>query len=159
MRAGINYQQFAEFQTGKRLLFMFFGFAIIGYLLNGLIPSEWVAAVFGAGRAFSIPSAATLGLPLYVNSEDSLSLIRTMLDAGMSEGAALAFLITGAGTFFGAVAGALTIARFLFLLVFVALILAGSCSKEENPQTIPVHAPTMSISISRKNCPSMEAAR
>ncbi|MEI6737971.1 MAG: YCF48-related protein [Pseudomonadota bacterium] len=63
------------------------------------------------------------------------------------------------GSFFGAVAGALTIARFLFLLVFVALILAGSCSKEENPQTIPVHAPAMSISISRKNCPSMEAAR
>jgi plastocyanin len=47
----------------------------------------------------------------------------------------------------------------LFLLVFFALTLAGCRSKEENPQTSPVHAPAISISISRKNCPSVEIAK
>ncbi len=115
-----------SWQTGKRLIPMFFGFAFIGYLLNGLIPAEWVAAAFGAGRAYSIPLAATLGLPLYVNTEASLPLVRAMLDAGMSEGAALAFLITGAGTSFGAVAGALTIARWRVIAIVVGTLWVGA---------------------------------
>ena len=72
--------------TGKRLLLMFFGFAFIGYFLNGLIPSAWVSAVFGPGSVYSIPLAATLGLPLYVNTEASLPLVRALLDGGMSQG-------------------------------------------------------------------------
>jgi uncharacterized protein len=112
--------------TGKRLLLMFLGFAFIGYMLNGLIPSEWVAAIFGSGRAFGIPLAASLGLPLYVNSEASLPLVRAMIDSGMSEGAALAFLITGAGTSFGAVAGALTIARWRVIAIVVGTLWVGA---------------------------------
>ncbi|MEN6408523.1 MAG: permease, partial [Anaerolineaceae bacterium] len=89
--------------TGKRLLLMFFGFAFIGYFLNGLIPAAWVAAIFGAGNVYSVPLAATLGLPLYLNTEASLPLVRALIDGGMSQGAALAFLITGAGTSIGAI--------------------------------------------------------
>lgn len=108
--------------TGTRLLFLFFGFAFIGYFLNGLIPATWVAAIFGSGNAFSVPLAATLGVPLYVNTEASLPLVRTMLDAGMSQGAALAFLITGSGTSFGAVAGMLTIARWRVVSLVVGTL-------------------------------------
>lgn len=115
-----------SFETGKRLLLMFLGFAFIGYFLNGLIPPSWVAAVFGNGRAYSIPLAATLGLPLYVNTEASLPLVRSLLDAGMSQGAALAFLITGAGTSFGAVAGAMTIARWRVIALVVGTLWAGA---------------------------------
>jgi uncharacterized membrane protein YraQ (UPF0718 family) len=109
----------------KRLLVMFLGFAFIGYFLNGLIPAAWVTAIFGSGNAFSVPLAATLGLPLYVNSEASLPLVRAMLNAGMSEGAALAFLITGAGTSFGAVAGMLTIARWRVVALVVGTLWVG----------------------------------
>jgi len=112
--------------TGKHLLVMFFGFAFIGYVLNGLIPATWVAAIFDSGNVYSIPLAATLGLPLYVNSEASLPLVRTMLDAGMSQGAALAFLITGAGTSFGAVAGMLTIARWRVVALVIGTLWAGA---------------------------------
>ncbi len=112
--------------TSKRLLLMFFGFAFIGYLLNGLIPQEWVAAVFGQGAVYSVPLAATLGLPLYVNTEASLPLVRALLDGGMSQGAALAFLITGAGTSIGAVAGALTIARWRVLALVIGTLWVGA---------------------------------
>ena len=114
------------FQTGKMLLVMFFGFASIGYLLNGLIPPAWIAAVFGSGNAYSVPLAATLGLPLYVNTEGSLPLVRALIDAGMSPGAALAFLISGAGTSFGAVAGALTIARWRVIGLVVGTLWVGA---------------------------------
>ena len=113
-------------KISKRLLPLFFGFTFIGYLLNGLIPVTWVTSLFGAGHAYSIPLAATLGLPFYINTEASLPLVRAMLDSGMSQGAALAFLITGAGTSIGAVGGALTIARWRVLAIVVGTLWAGS---------------------------------
>lgn len=114
------------FTTGKNLLVMFLGFAFIGYFLNGLIPSTWVSAVFGPGNIYSVPLAATLGLPLYINSEASLPLVRALIEGGMSQGAAMAFLITGAGTSIGALAGALTIARWRVIGVIVGTLWVGS---------------------------------
>jgi hypothetical protein len=113
-------------QDGPRLLLLFFGFAFVGYLLNGLIPSAWIQGLFGSGHVFGVPLAATLGLPFYINTEASLPLVRAMLDSGMSQGAALAFLITGAGTSFGALGGALTIARWRVLGIVLGTLWAGA---------------------------------
>ncbi len=110
----------------KQLLPMFFIFAFVGYFLNGLIPDAWVTAIFGKGNIYSVPLAATLGLPLYINSEASLPLVRALIDGGMSQGAALAFLITGAGTSIGALTGALTIARWRVIGLVVGTLWAGS---------------------------------
>jgi uncharacterized protein len=114
------------FQDAPRLLVMFFSFAFLGYLLNGLIPNAWITSLFGSGHAYSIPLAATLGLPFYLNSEASLPLIRSMLDSGMSQGAALAFLISGAGTSIGAITGALAIARWRVIAVVVGTLWVGA---------------------------------
>ena len=115
-----------SFKTGKQLLVMFLGFAFIGYVLNGLIPQSWVTAFFGVGNVYSVPLAATLGLPLYINTERSLPLVRSLIDGGMSQGSALAFLITGAGTSIGAATGALTIARWRVVALVVGTLWAGS---------------------------------
>ncbi|MDR3573666.1 MAG: permease [Anaerolineaceae bacterium] len=112
--------------TAKRLLPMFLGFAFIGFFLNGLIPATWVSAIFGSGNIYSVPLAATLGLPLYINTEGSLPLVRALIDGGMSQGAALAFLITGAGTSVGAIAGALTIARWRVIGLVIGTLWIGA---------------------------------
>jgi uncharacterized membrane protein YraQ (UPF0718 family) len=114
------------YRGGRQLLVMFVGFAFIGYFLNGLIPASLVAAVFGGGNFYNVPLAATLGLPLYVNSEASLPLVRALLDNGMSQGAALAFLIAGAGTSIGAITGALTIARWRVIALVVGTLWVGA---------------------------------
>jgi uncharacterized membrane protein YraQ (UPF0718 family) len=49
-----------------------------------------------------------------------------MLDGGMSHGAALAFLITGAGTSLGAIGGALTIARWRVIAIVIGTLWVGS---------------------------------
>ncbi len=113
-------------QTGRQLLAMFLGFAFIGYLLNGLIPAAWISTIFGSGNAYSVPLAAILGLPLYINTEGSLPLVRALIDGGMSQGAALAFLITGAGTSVGAIAGALTIARWRVIALVIGTLIVGA---------------------------------
>jgi uncharacterized membrane protein YraQ (UPF0718 family) len=116
-----------ELLSGSRyLLLMFFGFAFIGYFLNGLIPQSWISTLFGGGNIYNVPLAATLGLPFYLNSEGSLPLIRAMLDNGMSQGAAMAFMISGAGTSIGAITGALTIARWRVVALVVGSLWIGA---------------------------------
>lgn len=112
--------------VGRKLLVMFFGFAFIGYFLNGLIPPEWISKIFGSGTIYSVPLASILGLPLYINSEASLPLVRAMLENGMSQGAAMAFLITGSGTSIGALGGALTIARWRVIALVIVVLTVGA---------------------------------
>lgn len=113
-------------RTGLRLLLVFLVFTFVGYFVNQLIPGSWIGSVFGRNRIYGIPLAATLGLPFYINSEASLPLVRAMLAAGMSPGAALAFLITGAGTSIGAISGALAIARWRVIGLVVFTLWAGA---------------------------------
>jgi len=114
------------YQDAPRLLVMFFSFAFLGYLLNGLIPAAWITCLFGSGHVYSVPLAATFGLPFYINSEASLPMVRAMLDSGMSQGAALAFLLAGSGTSIGAIGGALSIARWRVIAVVVGTLWVGS---------------------------------
>ncbi len=109
-----------------RLVATFLGFAFIGYLLNDLVPESWVSTLFGPGRVYGVPLAATLGLPLYLSSEASLPLVRALLESGMSQGAVMAFLIAGSGTSIGAIAGALTIARWRVVALVVGVLWIGA---------------------------------
>lgn len=112
--------------AGRRLALFFLAFATIGYLLNNLIPSAWITTLFGEGRVYGVPLAAALGVPFYFNTEASLPLARGLLDAGMSHGAVLAFLITGSGTSIGAIAGALTIAKWRVVGLVIATLFVGA---------------------------------
>ena len=116
----------AALDVARKLLPMFAGFAFVGYLLDGLMPPTWIPALFGEGKAYSVPLAATIGLPLYLSSEASLPLVRAFLDSGMSRGAIMAFLIAGSGTSIGAISGALTIARGKVVGLVVAALWIGA---------------------------------
>lgn len=114
--------------AGRRLLVFFLVFAYLGYLLNNLIPPDWVPALFGEGQTHGVALAAVLGIPFYFNTEASLPLARALLDGGMSSGAVLAFLITGAGTSIGAIAGMTTIARWRVVGLVLAVLLVGAAA-------------------------------
>jgi uncharacterized membrane protein YraQ (UPF0718 family) len=112
--------------TSIRIVPMFLAFAWVGYFINGLIPVAWMQILFGQGSRFGVPLAAVSGLPFYINAESSLPLVRTMIEAGMSKGAALSFLITGAGTSIGAITGLLTVARWRVVALVIAIYLIGA---------------------------------
>ena len=124
----VTFNQFVNetFNATWKLLALFISFAFIGYFLNGLIPQEWIRNVFGSGNVYSVPFAALLGIPFYLNTEASMPLVKAFMDSGMSAGAALAFLITGAGTSIGALAGALTIARWRVITIVIGALFTGA---------------------------------
>lgn len=117
----------AAFDLGiKRILPYFMAFAAVGFLINRLIPAEWISALFGSKSIFSVPLAAVIGLPLYVNGDSSIPMIQSLMQSGVAPGAMLAFLITGPGTSAGVMAGIATIMKKKALGLYIAFLLAGA---------------------------------
>jgi uncharacterized membrane protein YraQ (UPF0718 family) len=112
--------------VGRRTLPLFFGFAVLGYLITALVPQEWIADWLGDGSPRSVLVAATLGIPFYVNSDGSLPLVASLMQGGMGAGPAMAFLVTGAGTSLGAMSGGLLIARWRIIALVVATLWVGA---------------------------------
>jgi uncharacterized protein len=111
--------------VARRLLLFFFAFSALGYLLIALIPNNVISGFVGGDSPFSVPVMALLGIPVYITTDGSLPLVASMMDAGMGNGAAMAFLITGAGTSVGAIAGSLIIARWRLVGLVVGILLVG----------------------------------
>jgi uncharacterized membrane protein YraQ (UPF0718 family) len=112
--------------NGRRLTGFFLAFAALGYLLVELIPTQVLTSYLGADSFFSVPLAATLGIPIYLNSDASLPMVASLMNGGMGPGAALAFLMTGAGTSVAAISGMLIIARWKVLAIVVASLWIGA---------------------------------
>jgi len=112
------------------ILKWFLLFALIGSVLQVIVPASVVQSLMGQGRIYSVPVAALIGTPLYVSGTSAIPLIGSLVKLGMSKGAALSFLIAGPGTSVGALGAVLAVAPrrvfWLYLVtVFGGAILAG----------------------------------
>ena len=68
---------------------------LLEVLLLRYLPVAWIETAVGSNNPFSIPIAAAVGLPAYVNSNAAIPLLSGLLDLGMDPGAGLAFLVAG----------------------------------------------------------------
>jgi uncharacterized membrane protein YraQ (UPF0718 family) len=112
--------------VARHTLPLFVGFAALGYLVTALVPQNWITAALGGNSLLSTVTAATVGIPFYINSDGSLPFVATLMSGGMGPGPAMAFLVTGAGTSLGAVSGGLLIARWRVLALVVACLWVGA---------------------------------
>jgi hypothetical protein len=113
-------------RMGGRMVVFFLGFATLGYVAIGLVPTAWMTTLLGGSGPVSIVVAATLGVPFYFSTEASLPLLASLMHGGMGAGTAMAFLITGAGTSIGAITGGLLIARWRVLAIVVGTLWVGA---------------------------------
>lgn len=113
-------------EIGRRLLLFFFAFTAVGYLVIEAIPTSWITGHLGGDSVVAVPAAALLGIPAYISTEGSLPLVAALTEGGMGSGAALAFLVTGAGTSIGAISGLLVIARRRVVGLVVGILLASA---------------------------------
>lgn len=91
-----------------------------------LVPTEVLTTYLGDNPFWSVPLAAALGVPMYLNTDASLPLVAGLMDGGMGAGAALAFLVTGAGTSVGAISGMLIIARWRAVALVISSLWVGA---------------------------------
>jgi uncharacterized protein len=75
------------------------GLLVLAFTLEALIdryvPQTAIASSLGGNNIFSVPLAALIGIPLYLNNVTALPIVSGLLQKGMQPGAAIAFLIAG----------------------------------------------------------------
>ena len=77
---------------GKWMFFAFF----LESIMIAYIPADWIANVVGNKSAFAIPLASVVGIPAYMNGYAAIPLISGLMKMGMTSGAAMAFITSGA---------------------------------------------------------------
>ncbi|WP_170476717.1 permease [Ruegeria arenilitoris] len=96
------------------------------YALNAALTPGVLAAYVGEDQWWAVPAAVFVGAPAYIDGYAALPLTRGLIENGMSEGAAMAFLISGGVV---SIWGAMAIAPVLKLkpfLLYLLLAVLGS---------------------------------
>lgn len=109
----------------KKILFYFIIFIAIGKVVEMIIPQSLIMTLFSADKAYSVPLAATIGLPLYLNDSSALPLLKSLINSGAGEGVVLAFMITGKATGVPVIAGMSTFLKKRALLFYIGFVYVG----------------------------------
>lgn len=110
----------------KKVLLYFIIFIAIGRVVEMIVPSAWIMTLFSGDKAYSIPLAATIGLPLYLNDSSALPLLKSFINAGAGEGAVLAFIIAGKATGVPVMAGMATFLKKRAMAYYIGFIYFGA---------------------------------
>ena len=111
------------------LLFIakFFGLGIfIAALVKTFLSQELVLALVGPGSVWAVPVAVALGVPLYACGGGSIPIVESMMQMGMSPGAALGFFIAGPATKFSTLTMLGAVWGRRILLFYLSLMLVGA---------------------------------
>lgn len=71
---------------------------LLAALFERYVPKSLVINLFGSNKGFGVLLAASLGVPVYVCGGGTIPLLKAWMNAGMSEGSAIAFMLSGAAT-------------------------------------------------------------
>lgn len=109
----------------KKILFYFIIFIAVGRIVEMIIPQGLIMNLFSGEKAYSIPLAAAIGLPLYLNDSSALPLLKSLINSGAGEGVILAFIITGKATGIPVIAGMSTFLKKRAMLFYIASVYIG----------------------------------
>lgn len=96
------------------------------FVLNSALTPGSLAPYVGEDQFWAIPAAVFVGAPAYIDGFAALPLARSLIENGMSQGAAMAFLVSGSVV---SIWGALAIAPILKLkpfMLYLVLAVTGS---------------------------------
>ncbi|MEJ1126409.1 permease [Variovorax sp. CCNWLW225] len=107
----------------------FLRWMVIAFLLESLmtayLPADKVTAWLGQGGG-AIPLAIAIGIPSYLNGYAALPLVSGLIDLGMSQAVALAFLVGGGVTSIPAMVAVWALVKPRGFALYMALAVSGS---------------------------------
>mgnify|MGYP005987521111 CR=1 FL=1 len=102
----------------------------LAYVLEALlvtyVPADMIAGLVGGEGVVPIGIAALVGMPAYLNSYVAPPLLAGLIDQGMSNGAAMAFMIAGAVSSVPAMAAVWSLVRPSVFVTYLGLGIAGA---------------------------------
>jgi hypothetical protein len=107
---------------GKWMILAFF----LESLMIAYIPADWMVGAVGQQSAFAIPLASVVGIPAYMNGYAAIPLVSGLMEIGMSAGAAMAFITSGAVSSIPAALAVYALVRKPVFLLYILLGFSGS---------------------------------
>jgi uncharacterized membrane protein YraQ (UPF0718 family) len=95
-------------------------------LMLAYVSPEWIGSLVGGESVVAIPLAAIVGIPSYLNGYAAIPLVASLLDMGMSPGAAMTFITSGAVSSIPAALAVYALVRKPVFVLYLALGLVGS---------------------------------
>lgn len=71
--------------------------SLIGALIHGFLPAQWAQHLGEASTWWAIPTAAVVGMPLYIRAETMIPIAGMLLAKGVAPGVMVSLIIGGAG--------------------------------------------------------------
>ncbi len=99
---------------------------IIESLLLAWVPPETAASVLGGGEWWTVPLAAIVGVPTYLNGYAAVPVVDGLLQLGMEPGAAIAFMIGGEVTSIPTAMAVFVVVRRKVFALYLALGLGSA---------------------------------
>ena len=110
-----------------KLVIIFLSVAFVAeYFLKLYLPEDALTGLVGRDNPLAIPIAAIVGAPLYLDGYAALPLVRGLIDRGMAEGAAMAFLIAGGITSAWTAIPVFALVRLPVFLAYIVMAVVGS---------------------------------
>lgn len=119
----------AEFKTTMLFLLKWMSLAfLLESLMIAYVPNELIIQWVGGEGIVPIGIATLVGIPAYLNGFAALPLIKTMIDQGMSHGAALGFMLGGAVSSMPAAIAVFALVKKPVFAAYIILALIGAFS-------------------------------
>ena len=71
--------------------------ALIGSIIQGAVPSEWISSIFGGNEWWLIPLAAVVGIPLYIRLSTMIPISQILIAKGMALAPIMTLMISSVG--------------------------------------------------------------
>ena len=98
----------------------FLGGMLLAALFSIHIPQDEFADLFGKNNGLGVLYSATLGVPLYLCGGGTVPILISWLAAGMSKGAAVAFMLSGPATKINNLAALKAVLGFKHFVIYIA---------------------------------------
>lgn len=119
----------AEFKTTLLFLLKWMSLAfLLESLMIAYVPNELIIEWVGGEGIVPIATATLVGIPAYLNGFAALPLIKSMMDQGMSHGAALGFMLGGAVSSMPAAVAVFALVKKPVFAAYIILALVGAFS-------------------------------
>ena len=103
---------------------------LLAYMLEALmlawVPPEWIAGTLGGNGFGSVLTGAAIGIPAYLNGYAAVPLVGGLMEQGMSQGTAMAFLLAGGVTCIPAAIAVWALVRKALFACYLGFAFAGA---------------------------------
>ena len=103
---------------------------LLAYTLESLmlawVPASWISSTLGGDGLWPVVLGTLLGIPAYLNGYAALPLVSGMIEQGMAQGTAMAFLVAGGITCIPAAMAAWAVLGSTAFASYIAFAISGS---------------------------------